>query len=313
MKLFKTSAFMIMFPILMASCAMPEAPTRNALVYGISRYDVNVPATSYPNLTWTDDDADSMSSLLFNSGWNVTEGIANSELNSENLVASKETIMSDIENLKGFDGIVLFYYSGHGSRINGESTIIPYGTVSNPSQWIRVSELYAKFELEGLDHVIIILDSCHSGGFVQDGATSDAIPDVYGTRDAYGNISYRWFIDSLGATINSYIHYSGGSNFVSISAAGAGELSYESSAFGTGHGIFTYFMLQSATDPESDFNGDGLVTSTELFAYCAAKIDATWNSENYQNYEYVDGKKIYADYLPHLSGTPREFALWETK
>ncbi len=305
--------FISLIALVLASCAMPEAPARKALVYGISRYDVTVPASSYPNLTWTDEDASSMSMKLSESGWSVTEGIADSAINADNLDASRDMIMEDIESLRGFDGLVLFYYSGHGSRINGESTIIPYGTVSNPARWIRVSELYAKFESTGLSRVVIILDSCHSGGFVKEGTTSDAIPDVYGSLDDDGDISFSWFIDSLGPALISYLEHSDGSGYVGISAAGSGELSYESSAFGAGHGIFTYYMLESFTDATADIDGDGLVTSTELFAYCSAHIDATWNSDNFQNYEYIDGKKTYADYLPHLSGTPREYALWATE
>jgi len=87
--------------------------------------------------------------------------------------------------------------------------------------------------------------------------------------------------------------------------------SYESnaSAYGFGHGIFTYFLLQSETDPDADFDGDGLITSGEAFSYCAVKINENWNAANSSFYD----SGTYADYLPHLSGTPREYALWATE
>ncbi|OHD26936.1 MAG: hypothetical protein A2Y38_21025 [Spirochaetes bacterium GWB1_59_5] len=313
MKLFRLATIMALVIIALAACAMPAEPERKALVYGISRYDVSVPATFDPNLTWTDEDAISMSKLLSDSGWMVTEGIADSDLDAENLDASRNKMLTDIESLKGFKGTVLFYYSGHGFSVNGDSMIIPYGTAYNSSQWIKASELYTLFESAELSNVIIILDSCYSGGFVFEGATVDAIPPIFGTYDPVGEVSYTWFADALGDSVQSYVNYEQNSKYVVISAAGAGELSWESSssAYGSGHGIFTYFLLQSEADRDADFDGDGLVTTGEAFAYCVAKIDATWNTDNATLYDPLSG--TYADYLPHLSGTAREYALWATE
>ncbi len=312
-------ALLILLMFALLACSLPEAPTRTALVYGISIYQTAYGEgdPSSNNLTYTDNDAQDVATLLLRSeqNWDVKTRIINPQ-NLDTIEApTRANIENDINSLIGTQGLVLFYYSGHGTvNTSGESQIIPFGAIENTSDRISVKDLYTMFENAELNNVIIILDSCNSGGFVSAGATVDAIPPVFGTYDpvgpvaAEGDIHYTWFINALGDSINGYIAYEQNSGYIVISAAGAGELSWESpsSIYGSGHGIFTYFLLQSQTDPEADFDGDGLITSGEAFAYCAVKINETWNADN-SSY-YSDG--TYADYLPHLSGTPREYALW---
>lgn len=265
-----------------SACSMPEAPARTALVFGVADYE----GTGH-DLTYTDDDANSVTTMLTANGWSVTKGLDGN--------ADAGDIANAITGLAGIEGIVLFYFSGHGGLVNGESAIVPYGTIGNESGWITASELTAMFKAAGLENVVIILDSCYSGGFVEDGATVDAIPDVFGDNDS-GGITYTWFVDATGDAIRGYMGYEGDSGYVVISAAGAGESSYESDVYG--HGIFTYALLQGANSREADLNVDGYATTSELYAYCAAFIDRYWNSVSSD------------DYMPHLSGTAREYALW---
>ncbi len=285
--------------LLLAACSMPEAPTRTALIYGVSTYIENYSGDPKynPNLSLTDDDAEDMGLMLTSQGWNATTRIAISNDPTDNEQASRAQMETDIASLSGYDGIVLFYFSGHGGLVNGESAIVPYGTIGNESGWITASELTAMFKAAGLENVVIILDSCYSGGFVEDGATVDAIPDAYSDSNG-GNIDYTWFVDATDDAIRGYISYEGDSGYVVIAAAGAGEASYESATYG--HGIFTYALLRGADSGGADLDRDGYVDTSELYAYCAAFIDRHWNSVSSD------------DYMPHLSGTAREYALWET-
>jgi len=310
--------FIISMAILFSACSMREEQTRHALVYGISIYNTQYPegVIEHNNLTLTDDDAEAMAALLESQGWSVRAGIADTQLHAENLDASRAAMEAGIASLAGSTGPVLFYYSGHGSRIGSESCIIPYGSVNNYSEWITVTELYQMFEDAGLANVIVILDSCHSGGFVDEYASVDAVPDVYGTYDPSGptepdgEMEYTWFVDALSDSIRGYLGYEAGSRYVTLSAAGAGELSWESSEYG--HGIFTYYMLASATDAEADHDGDGYVSTGELYAYCALKIMESWNADTSEEYVEVDYELQFADFHPHISGTAREYALWAT-
>lgn len=270
--------------LLLAACTMPEAPARTALVFGVADYE-----GTGNDLDYTDDDSNSVTTMLTANGWSVTMGLDGN--------ADAGDIATAIDGLAGTEGIVLFYYSGHGGLVNGESAIVPYGTIGDESGWITASELTAMFKAAGLENVVVILDSCYSGGFVEDGATVDAIPDVFGDDDG-GDVSYTWFVDATDDAIRGYMSYEGDSGYVVIAAAGAGEASYESDTYG--HGIFTYALLRGADSGGADLDGDGYVDTSELYAYCAAFIDRYWNSASSD------------DYMPHLSGTAREYALWET-
>jgi hypothetical protein len=170
---------------------------------------------------------------------------------------------------------------------------------------ISTSELFAMFENAGLKNVVVILDSCNSGGFVFEGPSVDAIPPLYGEYDTNGNIAYTWFLDSIGDALHGYFYYKVDFNYVVLSAAGTSESSWESD----GHGIFTAAILAAMKTTASDRNGDGYVDTGEIYAFSAKYIDEEWNAYYQDDY---DGTQ-YIDYFPHLSGTPREYALWATK
>lgn len=294
----------------MAACAMPEPPNRVALVYGVATY---IEGGSSLNLSLTDDDAYAIGATLSAKGWSVTTRVADSTVAATNELASREQIEADIAALSGFDGMVLFYYSGHGTYgVRGESAICPYGSIDSSgylvaSEMITASELRAMFDSAGLDHVVVVLDSCHSGGFVDAGATADAIPGSYGIYD--DELAYTWYLGALGDATAAF-SYAAEPGYVVLAAAGADEYSWESGD----HGIFTRFLLEAAGDGSeaADRDGDGYLTTTELYRYALAGIEAEWN------HIYDDTPslrmQLYAgdywdDYLPHLSGTAIEYAL----
>jgi len=100
----------------------------------------------------------------------------------------------------------------------------------------------------------------------------------------------------MNPAIDAYVGYAQSNNAIIISAAGAKELSWESSSFG--HGIFTYYLLQSAQYGDSD--GDGFVSIVEAFAYASKALDANYNQSS------------GTPYLPRFSGEPRDYLLFKT-
>jgi len=313
MKRFRYTTLIGMVALALIACAMPEAPVGTALVYGISIYQ-----TAYPegdgrsnNLTYTDDDALAMSARLKEHGWTVKAGIANTRTASESQDATSSAMEADIAALAGTEDLVLFYYSGHGTYdAQGNTYIIPFGAIENPADMISADELLRMFKDNGIKNVVIMLDSCHSGGFVETGATVDAVPAKFGTYDPLGRVApegevaYAWFVDSLNDAFEGYFLHSAVSGAVVLAAAGSEEFSWESD----GHGIFTAAVLAAMESTDADYDSDGYVSTGELYAYCFLYIDAEWNASASKSYS--DGQ--YADYLPHLSGTAREYALWAT-
>jgi uncharacterized caspase-like protein len=63
------------------------------------------------------------------------------------------------------------------------------------------------------------------------------------------------------------------------------------------HGVFTYYLLQAATLGDAD--GDGVVTTTEAYAYTAAAIKSQWDSNTF-----------ITAFLPHISGDTRDLVLF---
>lgn len=304
-----------------SSCAMPELPARVALVYGVSSYveGWSGDSNSNPNLSLTDDDARAMASMLRLKGWAVTARIADSGTDpAVNALASKSQMEADIAGLKGTTGQVLFYYSGHGVALASDTAICPYGSVVpnaartsytlRESSCIRSTELYAMLEAAGVKNAIVVIDACHSGGFVREGASVDAVPPIFGAKDKNGRIAYSYFVDATSQAIKNYVGYAAGSRYVALSAAGAGELSWESATLG--HGIFTYALLKAGESSKADLDNDGYVGTGELYLVAKTIVDEIWNAPNATHTEYVNGSYQYVDYHPHLSGTAREYALW---
>lgn len=292
---------------LASSCRMPEPPSRTALVYGISIYDVSAGEGLSGNLTYTDDDARSVAASLEAQGWDVKLGLADTQVAAESQDATRAAIEADIAALSGTEGLVLFYYSGHGTLIGSRSYILPFGSLADYSEMISADELYAMFEEAGLRNVVVILDSCHSGGFVDEGPTADAAPEVFDEIDENRDVAYTLFVDALGDALSAFISYEAGGGYVALSAAGIGELSWESGTFG--HGVFTAGILAAFGDEAADRDSDGYVSTGELYAYCVAYVMAYWNEgKKDDSFYYSSGQ--YADFYPRLSGTAREFALW---
>ena len=281
------------------SCAPADyVPGGIALVYGMSGYDGDL------YLDYTDDDALAMAALLEEQGYTV--------LSSKIVDATKADIVGDIETAASAltpDDTFIFYYSGHGGQVYSggadephgadapDEYIFPIGSLSIPfSPELAISDDDLCELIAGLpvSRKVVILDSCNSGGFIGDQPEIDRNPPSLTDGSSGGG-----FFDALSA----YVYYSKRdpsdvpfSEAVVISAAGERESSYESTLFGPGHGVFTYFFLQ--TPYSADADGDGYVTLSEAYAYAAGKVASEWN------------RSTNMDFLPRISGGSVDFVLF---
>ncbi|MGI6173687.1 MAG: Ig-like domain-containing protein [Christensenellales bacterium] len=164
--------------------------------------------------------------------------------------------------------VTVFYYSGHGSiNIDGESCLV--GTDYAP---IPMSVLRQKLDrLPGT--VVILLDSCFSGGMI------DALPNATKAspvlKTALFNASVvQTFASTPGR--KSAPSAMSGSKYQVLTACGADELSYcddSKLSFGS---FFTHFLTKGGgysnieggvTRLFADTNADSAVTMNEMFAY----------------------------------------------
>lgn len=275
------------------SCAEPSFGDRVALVYGIADYQ------TVNDLAYTVDDAQSMADLLAAQGW----GDVRLRLDA---AAGKAAMLQDIADLgaQGFRGLLLLYFSGHGTFDSQGTFICPWDTVaSDYGTMISPSELFAAQETAGLRHAVVILDSCFSGGFVSPGATVDAVPPAFGFDSVFTlseySLNYLNYADAIGDSLSGFVAYSTGPGAIVLSAAGSREESFEAEGlpFG-GHGVFTYFLLNAPA--WADIDRDGWIDTSELYRFTSANIQARWNDLTYFN-----------DYHPHVSGSPREYAIFK--
>ncbi|HOJ98419.1 MAG TPA: caspase family protein [Termitinemataceae bacterium] len=286
----------------LGGCTIPEASQRVALVYGVADYPGSSNDLSAPT-----NDAANMAALFTRQGYTGTK-----RTDSD---VTKAAILSDIKNLQGFSGLVVLYFSGHGTATSeGKAAIVPHDALQVSGQSVTLQEqnlitavdLNAAFDGAGITHRVLILDSCYSGGFVDAGATTDGIPPLYGYLDG-GTSRYGFFLGALGDAITAYVSYESSDSTVVLAAAGMGEYSWESkTSGGSPTGVFTYYLLRGASSGDAD--GDGYLTTTELYAYTASRIGADWNAY-YQSYP-ADSTQ-YADFHPHVSGNAREYILFK--
>jgi uncharacterized caspase-like protein len=289
----------ITFAAALSSCAQDVKITapRYALVYGIATY-------LYDPLQYTVDDARSMVSALQAGGMKPTTN------ERENAQVTKSQIQSDILSLANVpsDSTIVFYFSGHGvsnadiisfglTPTDPGPYIVPYDAVASSGlESTTVANLITPPELEswlaqaGTKNVIVILDCCYSGAFVGSGSAIDASPQSYSMQSFS---AFSTAISNFGGLLSANASASGQKSPIVLSAAGAEELSYDAATLQ--HGVFTYYLLQAATNAGSD----GVVTTTQAYAYTSAAIKSQW-----------DATYSYDSFLPHLSGGVRDLVLF---
>jgi len=291
--------FLILFTFFLAvsSCSLflsaPSLPARHALVIGIADYQ------TVNDLSYTDDDANAMHDLLVAQGWDVGAAILNSTATKAGIKAAIQSFLSSIP--KG--DYALIYYSGHGWEADSTSYLVPYDyDFSSNSKLISEIEMANWLSSYAItDNVIFIADSCYSGGFIPDSEAMDSVAQDYSAYNFTTKAAFPFFAFAYLTTLVQKNAISDGSLVpVVLSAAGSLEFSYESSSLK--HGVFTYYLMESAEFGDS--NGDGFVTATEAYRYAVNKISEKWNN-SYATWD--------EDFYPHISGGLRDIVLFSTK
>ena len=313
------------------------APKKYAMVYGVTNYvstfDGHWTSLNNPNLEFPDADARSVASMLSGAGYSIllryVDGSGNEYLQrpTDPAPVLQGNVLSDPTGTLGpstanlsldiaayFHGTVgpndvfLFYFSGHGMQDPAGSLplrheyIVPLGGVlwyssvngyfGDPNLSVRDDQLGGILSANiQSPRKVVILDTCNSGGFIGNSLEVDATPPAQGaTRPSVLTEAIANFA-AFQASPTGVSPY----NAQVISAAGRDESSYETTRFG--HGVMTYYLLQTAG--QADLNRDGAVTVLEAFSYVKAGIEAGWNQSDPES-----------AFTPHVSGGPVDFVLF---
>jgi len=310
-----------LFLLALASCELPAIDVpRYALVYGISIYDDAAAEGSSYNLRYADDDARAIGSLLETEGWSIYALAARGRPNggaaedAERPDATKARIARDFADLAETlpEGAMVFaYFSGHGFFDGETEYIVPFGEISpildedDYSGCISPADLRSWLAALPTDRIVVVIDTCYSGGFVSAGSAKDIAPQNYGEwDDGTTPDPLTTAISNFGELLAANARASGTPQPIVISAAGSRELSYDDRD--KAQGAFSYYFLQAPEKADSD--GNGLVTATEAYAFCADSLKANWNEEYKHSIDWSTG--IFQDFLPHISGGARDLVLF---
>jgi uncharacterized caspase-like protein len=325
----RTALIILLLVLFLSACSPPNRlpPPGYAIVYGVADYNGTT-----ADLAFSDDDAQDMAAVLAESGYTVILR-TDSDATKANLLADFQSLSTSVETESRF----LFYFAGHGfgdgmasqysglppewkeyfNAATGEDEPAgagPYtdyiflhdampvtsdveATLDEGVSDDELAELVRSIPSTGR---IVIIDACHSGGFLGTSAAVDTVPRAYdGGGDGVS------IIDLLSAMTLYLEHRSfpitdiAEGEAIVLAAAGEQDFSYEfSPASGIENGVFTYYLIESASYGDADF--DGVITTSEAYAYARDSIALVEN-------ESLTGE---GKFFPRTSGGAVDFVLF---
>ena len=169
-------------------------------------------------------------------------------------------IDDDLRNrLKPEDDLVIFF-AGHGTtrddkvgaQVQSVGFLVPYearapGINEHWSDYLNIEEFLRKVSSLPPEHILVVLDSCHSGM-------------ALGSKFTRSRADTRFQQDMLRKVSRKIITSAQGDQL----AADTGPLA--------GHSLFTGLMMQGLTTGSADSFGQGFITATQLGAYTQHEV-----------------------------------------
>jgi len=234
-----------------------------ALVVGISDYaDVS-------NLTYARSDAEAFARWLVGSGVSpdsITLLLDEAgELKDLGLSYEEATLsrfragLGQLRKKASADDLVFVYFAGHGyqgedddgDEADGvDEFLVLYDTMRSAVEEtaLRDDEFGEFLDRVGSEHVMVVFDSCHSGG--QSRSLSSGARPLGDAFDLFNDFSLE------------------GKLILAAAREDQEALEHE----GLGHGLFTHFLLQGL-EGEADLDSDYRITAEELHAYVSAEVE----------------------------------------
>ncbi len=244
--------FFSRFPIVKAEVKASEGE-KWAIIVGVSSY------LHVDNLMYADKDAiDLRNKIAPVFGADHVRLLINGNATKSNI---NSTIFNWLDPLEDANDTVLFFFSGHGSNGNDVSPfdendnldeyICPYDALSNSfTNDIRDDELKTWLNTLDSGKIVVILDTCYSGGFINDLAKS-------------------------GREI--------------LAACAENELSSETGSLGHGVFSYFLLQALGTMASEADLNGNNLLSVEELFNFANANTLEYTSLDNDQHPVFYDG------------------------
>jgi hypothetical protein len=244
-----------------------------AVIVGVSDYTPVGPGG--PDLEYCDDDArDWYNTLTSYHHWKPDNIIM--LIDSEATKANIQNAINTIAAKEDSDDLVLFIFSGHGTY---DTDIAPIDETDGWDEYIcphdlnfiRDDELAEWLSILDSQKIVVVLDSCFSGGFMKGLRTLPGVPHK-----------------DLKDTLNADLAKSG---YVVLMACDEDETCMESSDLE--NGVFTYYLIEGMTPTTSfpaDVDRDNLVSAEEAFNYASPKATLFNPDQHGQIWDGVDGE-----------------------
>jgi hypothetical protein len=241
-----------------------------AIVIGVSRY--GDPSLSERSLRYAESDAQEIRDALIER-CNVPQQNVHLLKGSKATKSGIERAFASVAKSARSSDLVFIYFSGHGSfvqdrdgdEVDGDrldEVLLPYDAVlGDESTYIIDDSLGYMVSRLPASSVAIIIDSCHSAGQGKSVPTPGLL--VKGTGDSFAK--------------DIFTDAGGGTGRALLSACQSGEVAYENEDLG--HGVLTYFVLQSLEQVGADRDRNGALTFDELGAFVEERVDA-WCLQN---------------------------------
>ena len=262
---------------------MQASSNKIALLVGINKYQ------HMRNLKGAVNDVINMKRLLIERFGFIDDNEHICVLTDEN--ATRNAIIKGIEDhlipKAKSDSIVVFHYSGHGSKVKdmeGDETdkwdeaIVPHDSGHNdphPNRDIiddEINLLLGKLT-DKTPYVTFIFDSCHSGTAIRAAGLARTVEPDYRERPELK------FMKTKGArAINEGkcdFRFEG-SQFALISGSKAEESSYELNRFGKWHGALTWHLTNQISKTGAD------ATYRDIMDFVKARVTARYNNQHPQ-------------------------------
>lgn len=288
----------------------PAKASMAALIIGVSDYEhmnpVAVARAGAPGnkLRYSGNDAVNAHSLFLAGG---TFNSSNTALQLEsraNKGAIHAAIVNWLDPIEDENTTIVIFFSGHGMFAPDDNAdendpydefIVPYEMEWDDvlDRWlyemaIRDDELEQWLSVLESRRIVIILDSCFSGGLIAAGdgtiaAGDDQVARGLGQRPsaAEAMTAAQWR--------DGFVQDIQGPGRVVLAASREDQSSWEFGALKDG--VFTYYMLEAMATSSADANSNGWVSAEEAFDYADGRVDSyVWaNTSTHQYPQMSDG------------------------
>jgi uncharacterized caspase-like protein len=258
----------------------PPPVNRYAVIIGVADYmydDSLPPGCFLDDLPYPDDDAEALKQILLNQGGFESANI-------QTLIdwqATKANIQDAITNWlasrANTNDLVVIAYGGHGGQLGD---VAPYGDEADgvdewliPTDWdctddmaIADDELDTWLDMINSQHVVLMFDSCFSGGMF-----------AYGTQGTSGGRS-RCIPPPAGVEVLAVEEPGlpmdiGQSGRLVLTASEEDQESYECDSLQAG--VFSYYLRQALLTNAADTHDlNGWISGEEAYDYLAPRVEA---------------------------------------